>query len=403
MKKHFLPLLASIAFGACAADRVESRGPVVRDSAGIRIVESNTPVWNGTDRWHLTPEPILHLGDETKPAEQFVRIVNAFRLRGGTVVVINSNNPPDLRFFSETGAHLTTVGGPGGGPGEFRSIAAAYYVPPDTLLVHDPGAGRNTFISTTGEFLGSVNVDLSTERSRIGFVTLYGRFNDGTLLARPNALMPRDPPYGTGRTSTTWWRVRYDGSFVDSLVRYPDIDYYRPGGQTASRVTFGRRTLAVADGENLYIGTGEEGYEIRIHDQTGRLHTILRRAYDPRPVTDEMVATLKQEGLDAAQSPESRTRIERWWADRQLPAILPPHGRRLLRDAADNLWIEEYQARGDVPAWSVFDAEGRWLGIVDMPDGFRPLDIGRDYVLGVRRDDLDVEHVQVYDLIKPGQ
>ncbi len=350
----------------------------------------------------MAPEPILHLGDETKPAEQFVRIVNAFRLRGGTIVVVNFNNPPDLRFFSETGEHLTTVGGRGGGPGEFQAIVAAYYVPPDTLLVLDPWTGRNTFISTTGEFLGSVNVDLSSERSRMGTVTRYGRFNDGTLLARPNLLLPRDPPFGAGRTSTTWWRVRYNGSFVDSLVRYPDLDYYRPRGQRAIIVAFGRRTLAFADGENLYVGTGE-GYEIRIHDQTGRLHTVLRRAHDPRPITDEMVATLKQQQLDAAQSPQSRTRVERRWAATQLPAVLPPHGMRLLRDADDNLWIEEYQAPGDTPAWSVFDAEGRWLGIVEFSSGFRPLDIGRDYVLGVWRDDLDVEHVQLYYLMKPGQ
>ncbi len=397
-----LLLVIAIAVGACTSDTGRGLGPVVRDSAGIHIVESNTPVWADADRWHLAPEPTLHLGDETKPAEQFVRIMNAFRLPGGNIVVVNFNNPPDLRFFSKTGEHLTTVGGSGGGPGEFGAIVAAYHVPPDTLLVLDPWTGRNTFISTTGEFLGSVNADLSSERSQMGIVTAYGRFNDGTLLARPNLILPRDPPFGAGRTSTTWWRVRYDGSFVDSVVRYPDVDYYRPGGQRATMVAFGRRTLAFADGEDLYVGTGE-GYEIRIHDQTGRLHTILRRAYDPRPVTDEMIATLKQERLDAAQSPESRTRIERQWADTPFPAVLPPHGRRLLHDAADNLWIEEYQARGDMPAWSVFNAEGRWLGIVEFSGGFRPLDIGRDYVLGVRRDDLDVEHVQLYDLMKPGQ
>ena len=113
--RPLLSLLVIITFAACGIDT--GRGPetIVRDSAGIHIVESNTPVWDGTDRWHLAPEPILHLGDETKPAEQFVRIVNAFRLRGGTIVVVNFNNPPDLRFFSETGEHLTTVGGSGGG------------------------------------------------------------------------------------------------------------------------------------------------------------------------------------------------------------------------------------------------------------------------------------------------
>lgn len=33
-----------------------------------------------------------------------------------------------------------------------------------------------------------------------------------------------------------------------------------------------------------------------------------------------------------------------------------------------------------------------------MPDRFTVFEIGRDYLLGVRRDDLDVEHVQLLRL-----
>jgi hypothetical protein len=33
-----------------------------------------------------------------------------------------------------------------------------------------------------------------------------------------------------------------------------------------------------------------------------------------------------------------------------------------------------------------------------VPARFTPLEIGRDYVLGVRRDDVDAEHVQVLKL-----
>jgi hypothetical protein len=35
-----------------------------------------------------------------------------------------------------------------------------------------------------------------------------------------------------------------------------------------------------------------------------------------------------------------------------------------------------------------------------MPPRFRLLQVGRDVVIGVWRDDLDVERVQVYDLIR---
>jgi hypothetical protein len=44
----------------------------------------------------------------------------------------------------------------------------------------------------------------------------------------------------------------------------------------------------------------------------------------------------------------------------------------------------------------VHDAEGRLVARVRMPESFRPLHIGEDFVLGVERDDLDVEHVRMY-------
>jgi hypothetical protein len=46
----------------------------------------------------------------------------------------------------------------------------------------------------------------------------------------------------------------------------------------------------------------------------------------------------------------------------------------------------------------VFGPEGRWLGLARSPKGVQPLEIGADYLLGLRRDDLGVEHVELYDL-----
>ena len=51
-------------------------------------------------------------------------------------------------------------------------------------------------------------------------------------------------------------------------------------------------------------------------------------------------------------------------------------------------------------AWDVFSADGAWLGRVHTPGRFRVLEIGSDYMLGVRKDDLDVEHVQVLALTR---
>ena len=93
-----------------------------------------------------------------------------------------------------------------------------------------------------------------------------------------------------------------------------------------------------------------------------------------------------------------------------LPAFGPvselrwPSMRSLILDRDGNIWVMEYDRPGvDDVRWSVFDPSGVMLGTVDFPDGFVLLDVGRDYVLGHWTDELDVEHVQLYDLMKSGQ
>jgi len=39
-----------------------------------------------------------------------------------------------------------------------------------------------------------------------------------------------------------------------------------------------------------------------------------------------------------------------------------------------------------------------WLGWVELPPRFEVLDIGRDHLLGLHRDELDVEAVALYPL-----
>ena len=55
----------------------------------------------------------------------------------------------------------------------------------------------------------------------------------------------------------------------------------------------------------------------------------------------------------------------------------------------------------DVLIWSVFDSRGVWLGDVPTPGQLRITEIHSHAVVGVWRDDLDVQTVRVYELRKP--
>ena len=48
----------------------------------------------------------------------------------------------------------------------------------------------------------------------------------------------------------------------------------------------------------------------------------------------------------------------------------------------------------------MFEADGRWLGRVSVPDDLVPLEIGRDYVLGWAEDPDGSIVIRMYRLVK---
>ena len=108
-----------------------------------------------------------------------------------------------------------------------------------------------------------------------------------------------------------------------------------------------------------------------------------------------MFEQMKSRGADMSY-------MEKRLLETQFPATIPAHANRMYVDPANNVWLQAYAV--DPPAegttWLVFDDSGRWLGRVQTPARFEVNEIGSDYVLGIWRDDLDVEHVRRYAISK---
>ena len=106
--------------------------------------------------------------------------------------------------------------------------------------------------------------------------------------------------------------------------------------------------------------------------------------------------------LKADEKPRSglQAAVSRVRASMPIPETMPAYRSFIVSDDA-SLWVEHYTLPEEQPIWAVFRDEGRYLGDVQTPIGARVTHIGDDFVLVVWEDELGLEQVQMYELIKP--
>ena len=110
-----------------------------------------------------------------------------------------------------------------------------------------------------------------------------------------------------------------------------------------------------------------------------------------RRTTDAML-----ERLPAAEREDRRRQLE----SLPGPPTRPAFGRILIAPSGE-IWVSQHApADLDPAAWTVFDADGRLLAVVAMPDLFRLEAVSGTRIAGVWRDEYDVEHVRVHTLFR---
>jgi hypothetical protein len=237
-----------------------------------------------------------------------------------------------------------------------------------------------------------------------------GLLPDGSLVARLGWSSAQDPPdLATGRRRLQDLVMRYgvDGS-VDTVGVFPGSEQHTIVTENAR--SFGTppfawgRSDALRGDELLHAYT--ERFEVQVLDAGGQLRQVFRGALAPEPVTQAQMDEYLQAARDRLQEspPPNPTSLRLSELRLELTTFPPTHPvlAGMLVDRAGHVWLR-HARRADVTGpsdWSVLDPEGRWLGTLQLPETFRPLDVGADYVLGVNTDELGVEYAEVYALGK---
>jgi hypothetical protein len=412
MTKHMhtthglVPLLLSLVVSTATAQ-------TVTDSAGVRIVMNTAPLRTAASAWRLAPTPTVDIGKlDGTPQYELHNVMGAVRLSNGTIVVANMSTS-ELRYYDATGKFVKAAGRQGEGPAEFRQLMGVVRIDGDTVIASDSRFGWEVF-SANGTFVRSVQ----TAQTAGVYASLW--LGDGSAIGERmsrRSPVPRDASRWTD--SGTYELIDAQGTARGTVVSLPLWEQTRVAGR-AMRVEFGPTPAKATDGKRLFSAFGNE-YSIRVMSRTGKLEQVIRRAWTPHTITKaerdayvEAYTNPAREDLEPGMTPTGiralrLKNLETMTLSPTLPAFAG-----MTVDRAGNTWVREplisdYFARGgwtyvaDVPTkWSVFDPAGRWLCDLTMPPRFRAMSIDAQTVTGLYLDADDVEHVRVYQIIKPG-
>lgn len=384
---------------------------VVRDSAGIRIIENARPSWSAAEGLRLGVTPALVIGNRAGEQYEFGRVAGAARLADGRIVVADGASLT-LRFFDSTGTFLKSVARRGEGPGEFSELQSFALMAGDTIVAGSMMGALNYFTGT-GQYLDRRSWASPPLQGMDGRPIVLGTLDgSGT---RVFGAFGREIPRGEGRRWIDSIPVRIvngqngAGRSLGKLASMMLVTDQRQARQP----WFGPVATFTTTPNAFYYGFPDH-YAIYVYAATGQLQRIIRRSWRPVRVTKSDIDSyvvewgkrwIKSTGADAAAEREDL---------RNDPyAETVPAFSQFLVDRAGRLWVREAHlpdaaaagALSGLPLvatrWSVFAGSGRWLGDVTMPARFTPRDIGVDYVLGTARDEDDVQTVVLYRLRPP--
>jgi len=292
---------------------------------------------------------------------------------------------------------MSTFGRKGKGPGEFLN-GSSLISWPDTIAVFDWRLQKIAkFDPETGALLGTERLPYALPLA--GFPNSVERLSAGRYLivTTTGCHLPRT-------TSTSRWRVflaQAEMGITDTLAsrsRGNVLPFYGDEDSFCSAPYFplGASPVVAAHSTRLAVASGERG-EVWIYHESRALQSpdeIWRYELTTSPVTAEDKNTFESQFAEA--EPEFRDALFKALEERGYPPEWPSIS-ALLMDDEGRVWAERGAPEGAAyRTWHVLGPEGRHVAAVSFPSGVRLQAVGAGYGAATRRDELDVQHVELF-------
>jgi hypothetical protein len=356
--------------------------------------------------WRLADRPSAGIGvvdGDERYALSYVRAV--VRTSGGGMVVADGDS--GIRIYDRSGMFIGLFGEDGEGPGEVRRLGSMFAYRGDSIAVADSRLRRISIFDANGRFGRSFTNPVTEPPDSGGIAAVsssyvHDAFPDGSFLVEPPEFLPNEPG-GARRGVVTLLRIAADGSRVDTIGAFDATRLnYDPGAPNRIRRLHLTSSFTYAiSGGLVYGGTGERPV-LTVVGPAGQRHPDVPLPLPMLPVT----AAVRQTFEDSVRAyfgrypdvPESETqRILAGEFPDTIPAFANMHS-----DAAGRLWLAETPPStvNEMRRFRIVDTAGRWIASIELPPRTNPRWIGENEIIVVQRDDLDVNYVRVYTLVK---
>jgi hypothetical protein len=332
---------------------------------------------------------------EGDPNQEFDRVVTPFLMSDGRLIVPVAG-ARSIRVFDEQGFFSYSLGGEGAGPGEFRSLTAAW-ARGDTIEAMDDRLRRITRFIPGGSVevvdLQSEVRDLSAVAGPVPEGWIAGGVAVGDAARRDSIVLRWFDRTGAdrGATGTVEGYARYRTAFMSG----PEPLSPRPMLQ----VTGGRAWVAESLTPAIRVLTpmGALDREIAWQPETART---------PRDVLSLVIDSA------VSRAPEGRAEaLRRHLEAAEVPDRLSVFWKFIVEDDSF-IWIRSFDPLKHAAAlgglsltgggaggqWSILSPDGKLVGTMDVPADLEVVGITPGAVVGIARDALGVESVRVHRL-----
>jgi len=330
-----------------------------------------------------------------------------------------------VRRWTADGLPAGSIGRAGEGPGEFqRPWGMGFFQ--DSLWVWDLDGYHVSYFDLEGEFLGRVTPGFDIGGPGGSPPRPSQPFRDGTFLGREPAWSHQ---IATGElTETAITHMDSEGETLGIIWKHPHEP--RDGLALLNEDGFGGSFLAQPFGDGVtftvlddglavierraWTGEGEPVFTLSRIGLAGDTVFSIPVRYTPVPLpverTDSAVQVVTDrlyESMSRREPGLARARLEARIRDAMYqPDFVPPVG-AVMTAGDGKLWLRRFDPieseSGEALAeWWVFDPMGAPVVRALLPTGLRVMHIANEHVWGTEQDELDVDYIVRYRLVKGG-